>query len=310
VRAAVLNRRPLILALGEILWDLLPSGKQLGGAPANFAYHAAQLGADAKIVSAVGDDALGYEILGRLRTLNLDTTYVAVDPQHPTGTVTVALNDKGEPSYKINEDVAWDFIPTTPALLDLAARADCVCFGTLAQRSSGSRHTIREIFTRLSPGALRVFDVNLRQRFYDRETVRRSLEVCNVVKLNDEELASLGSILDAENKTPFQPIRVLQRAYQPQVIALTRGAGGSTLFTDGQPAAYNHPGVRAEPLVDTVGAGDAFTAALAVGMLRSDPLHLINDNANRLASYVCTQSGATPPIPPDLLRRLASPTSA
>jgi fructokinase len=296
------SRRPLILALGEILWDLLPSGKQLGGAPANFAYHAAQLGADAKIVSAVGDDDLGHEILDRLRALHLDTTYVAVDPRRPTGTVTVSLDSKGVPTYTIHENVAWDFIPTTPALLDLASRADCVCFGTLAQRCD-SGDMVGRVLTAARPDALRIFDANFRQHYYGCGTVHWSLLHSNVLKLNDAEFAQIPRLCHS-NESPLDPAPYLFTTYDRlRTIAVTRGADGSILYSRDGPS-VEHPGHPAATIGDTVGAGDAFTAALAMGLLRNVPLKRINDNANRLAGYVCTQPGATPPIPQDLLRRL------
>jgi fructokinase len=291
-----MSHRPLILALGEVLWDLLPAGKQLGGAPANFAYHAAQLGADARIVSAVGNDDLGREILQRLAGQGLDASLVAVDRAHPTGVVTVTLDLRGQPSYTIEQDVAWDFIPTTPPLLDLAARADCVCFGTLAQRSPVSRATIRQVVAAVPDHAVRILDVNFRQHYYTPEIVRDSLAAASVLKINDEELPRLFELLGSPTVlfTDFENIRV---------IATTHGAAGASLWSrDG--TQVRHPGHYAGPVADTIGAGDAFTAALAVGLLNRLPLARINDNANRLAAHVCTQPGATPPLPPDLLRAL------
>jgi fructokinase len=294
------NRPPLILALGEVLWDLLPSGKQLGGAPANFAYHAAQLGADARIISAVGDDDLGHEILDRLRALELDTSFIAIDPDHPTGTVTVALEEKGQPTYTIHENVAWDFIPATDAMLDVAARADCVCFGTLAQRSADSRQTIQRLLARALPRALAVFDVNLRQHYYDWRTIEQSLEAASIVKLNESELAVLNKLWDDRPRHDREMVDTLLGVYQHQLIALTRGEAGSILFAD-RHTRDEHPGHPPSTITDTVGAGDAFTAALAIGLLKGLPLAKINDDANRLASYVCTEPGATPVIPPEVL---------
>jgi fructokinase len=287
--------QPVILALGEALWDLLPNGKQLGGAPANFAYHAAQLGADARIVSTVGDDELGREVLARQRALGLDTSLIAVDPTHPTGTVTVSL-DAGQPTYTIHEPVAWDFIPATPDVLNAAAQADCVCYGTLAQRGAVSRQTIRAVLERTRPDALRVFDINLRQHYFDREIVDHSLRAATVLKINDEELPRLTALLDAGDS-------LFDHYPSLSLIALTRGGRGSELRTrDGH--VFDHPGFRAEPFADAIGAGDAFTAALAIGLLNRLPLTRIIENANRLAAYVCTQPGATPPLPPDLLQAI------
>jgi len=291
---------PLILALGEILWDLLSAGKQPGGAPANFAYHAAQLGADARTISAVGNDALGTEMLENLRSRNLNTTQIAVDNDHPTGTVTVSLA-AGQPSYTIHENVAWDFIPSSPALLDLAAKADCIGFGTLGQRSEISRQSIQQILSRSRPDALRVFDINLRQRYFNRSIIEESLRLASVLKINHEELPVLGRFLTSGSKSPADLFKSFNNL---RLIALTRGNAGSALYAlDG--SVYEHPGYPADPMVDAIGAGDAFTAALAIGLLKNHPLKQINDDANRLASYVCTQPGATPAIPAKLLRQLA-----
>jgi fructokinase len=288
----IMQRRPVILALGEVLWDLLPGGRQLGGAPANFAYHAAQLGADARIVSAVGDDELGREVLTRQRTLGLDTSLITVDPSHPTGTVTVSL-EAGQPTYTIHEGVAWDFIPTMPQTLEMAARADCVCYGTLAQRNDASRRTIQAVLGRARAGAVRVYDINLRQHYFDREVVDQSLRAATVLKINDEEFPRLMALLGGGSSL-FDGYPALT------VVAQTRGGRGSELWTrDGE--SFEHLGFRANPLVDAVGAGDAFTAALAMGLLRGWPLARINDAANRLAAYVCTRAGATPEIPANLL---------
>jgi fructokinase len=296
------QQRPLILAVGEILWDLLPSGKQLGGAPANFAYHAAQLGADARTISAVGADPLGSEILGRLRELQLDTNLISIDAKRPTGSVTVALGPQGQPTYTIHENVAWDFLPWTPEQLDVVRKADCICFGSLAQRSPVSRHTVHAIIDTTPRGAIRVFDINLRQHYYDAHVIESSLNLADVLKINDEELPVLGKLLALTNPIPQH---LFKRFESLRLIALTRGGVGSVLYAhDG--ATDEHPGYPVPPayLVDTIGAGDAFTAAVAVGLLRKLPIPRINDAANRLASYVCTQRGATPIIPPDLLAHL------
>jgi fructokinase len=290
--------RPLILALGEVLWDLLPAGKQLGGAPANFAYHAAQLGADARIVSAVGQDDLGREMLDLLRARGLETAQIVIDGEHPTGTVSVTLND-GHPSYQIHEGVAWDFISTSPALLDLAARADAVCFGTLAQRGEVSRATIAAVLAAVRPTTLRIFDVNFRQKYYDRQTVESLLSTADVVKLNDDELPIVGKLLGLSE--PLHQ-RLFERFPGLSLVALTRGSKGSVLYRPD--CAVEHPGAAVLELADTIGAGDAFTAALAVGLLRRQDLGVINGRANRLAAYVCTRPGATPPIAPELLAEL------
>lgn len=299
-----MNTQPLILAVGEILWDLLPAGKQLGGAPTNFAYHAAQLGARAVIVSAIGDDALGREVLDRVRALGLDTAHIATDPAHPTGTVTVSLDPAGQPSYTIHENVAWDFVPHTPALQELAAQADAVCFGTLAQRSPATRQTIRAVLAATRRDCLRILDINFRQHFYDRDVVDASLRHATVLKINDHELPELLRMLGLPSAGPSSPADLFARHPHLRWVALTRGAHGSVLYSrDGD--ASHHPGTPPGRVADTVGAGDSFTAALAVGLLRGLPLAEINARANRLASYVCTQPGATPPIPPEILAEVA-----
>lgn len=290
--------RPLILALGEILWDLLPAGKQLGGAPANFAYHASQLGADARIVSAVGQDDLGREMLDLLRSRGLDTAQVVIDGEHPSGTVSVLLRD-GHPSYQIHENVAWDFLPTSPELIELAGRADAVCFGTLAQRSDVTRQTIAAVLAALRPTTLCVFDVNLRQHYYDRATIETLLKATDVLKLNDQELPILGKLLELGD--PVHE-RLFESSPGLSLIAVTRGAHGSILYSPN--CSFEHPGHAVPHLADTIGAGDAFTAALTIGLLRRQNVNVINDRANRLAAYVCTQPGATPPIPPALLSEL------
>ncbi|HUR53111.1 MAG TPA: carbohydrate kinase [Gemmataceae bacterium] len=287
--------RPLIVAVGEVLWDLLPGGRQLGGAPANFAYHAAQLGADARIVSAVGQDDLGREILAQLVGLGLDVAHVSVEAGNPTGTVTVALA-AGQPTYAIHQGVAWDFIPTTPAVLELASRADCVCFGTLAQRDDVSRDTIRTVLARTRPETVRIFDVNFRQHYYDRDVVDRSLRSVTALKINEDEVATLSKLLELAG-SPFERFPDLR------LVAVTRGARGSELRTR-EGRVSEHPGERAEPFVDAVGAGDAFTAALAIGLMRGLPLDRVNAIANRVAAYVCTRAGATPQMPPELVAEL------
>jgi fructokinase len=285
--------RPLIVGIGEILWDMLPGGKQLGGAPANFAYHAKALGADAAVVSRVGDDALGREILSRLDALGLDRSHVGTDPQHATGRVDVRLDAAGVPEYVIHAPAAWDFIPLDRALLDLAARADAVCFGSLALRAERSAEAI-SAFVEAARRGLRVFDVNLRPPFVDGAVIGRLLPASHVLKLNDAELPRVAMLLGIDGDAAAA-IGALFERYSLQVVALTRGPGGSVLYARGGRVS-DHPGFPAT-VADTVGAGDAFTAALVTGLLRGHDLDTINAAANRLAAYVCSQPGATPPIP-------------
>ncbi|MEA2736224.1 MAG: fructokinase [Humisphaera sp.] len=285
------------IGLGEVLWDLLPTGKQLGGAPANFSFHAQQLGARSAVVSAVGRDAPGDEIFAQLGELGIDTQHVAVDDKHATGVVTVTLDSAGVPSYVIEPGAAWDFLPASPAWMDAARDADVVCFGSLAQRSPMSRETIRAFLRATPRDCLRIFDINLRQSFYDADVIRHSLQLANVLKINDQELPVVAKLLDYAGNEAIV-VRRLIEDFSLRLIALTRGERGSTLVALEE--TNGHLGLPAK-LVDTVGAGDAFTAAVAIGLLRGESLPRINHAANRLAAYVCSQAGATPAIP-DALR--------
>lgn len=284
---------PLLVGLGEILWDLLPAGKQLGGAPANFAYHAAALGGRGAVVSRVGRDALGDEILRRLDAMGLDRSCVSVDSAHPTGTVTVDLDRNGVPTYVIHSDVASDFVMADEIVLDLVRRADGVCFGTLAQRSPPSREAIRAFLGATRTGCLRVFDINLRRQ-YDANILHDLMKVSDVLTLNDEELPVVAKLLELPEGVELEE---LLRRFPLRVIAVTRGRRGSVLLD--RTTRVEHTGYEAG-VRDTVGAGDAFTAAVALGLLRGLPLQRISDAANRVASYVCSQAGATPPLPEEL----------
>ena len=284
---------PRILALGEVLWDLLPTGPVLGGAPANFACHTRALGADTTLVSRVGDDERGREILRHLDAKALPLSAVQIDLQRPTGTVSVELATDGQPQYIIHEGVAWDAIEATDSALATAQAADAVCFGSLAQRAAISRGSIQHLVSASKAGAWRVFDINLRQSFYSPELIESSLDLANVLKLNDAELPVL-----AEMFAIAADVEALAVRFDLRAVALTRGGTGSVLWADGQRS--EHPGI-ATTVRDTIGAGDSFTAALTLGLLAGHPLDRINDHANRVAAYVCSQSGATPPLPPDLL---------
>ena len=285
---------PLVLVgIGEILWDLLPGGRQFGGAPANFAYHAKALGVDAQVVSCVGRDEPGDEILAHLDRLGLGHEYIAVDPEHPTGTVLVRLDASGKPDYAIHEEVAWDYLSLLPQALGLAARADAVCFGSLAQRSCVSRLAIRDFLTATRPECLRIFNVNLRQHYYNVDTIAAALEAADVLKLNDEELPVIARLLSIHGAVE-ETLGTLCRRYNLKLIALTEGDRGSLLF--GPRGRSRHAGHRTE-VIDTVGAGDAFTAVLAFGLLSGASLDAINEQANRAASFVCSRAGATPEMP-------------
>jgi fructokinase len=294
------NKRKFILVgLGEILWDMLPKGKQLGGAPANFAYHAQALGCQGIVVSCIGDDELGREILSCLDELKLDRRYVAVDENHPTGTVTIELDKDGKPDYIIHENVAWDYIPSNSELLSLAAKTDAVCFGSLCQRSPVSQKTVRSFLAATGPDCIRLFDINIRQSYYNKDIVHTMLELSNVLKLNDEELPIVAQLLNIKGSETEMLAQLVHR-YNLSVIALTKGAEGSCLYSPDEDSACE--GVPPAKIVDTVGAGDSFTAALAIGLLRGNGLNQINEHANRVASFVCSQSGATPKLPDGLIQ--------
>jgi len=292
-----------LVGLGEVLWDLLPGGRQMGGAPANFACHAHALGAEAHLISRVGNDDLGHEIIARLDTLGVGTDSIAVDGLHPTGTVSVEL-DGGQPRYLIHEEVAWDFIEATPAALAAIGMADAVCFGTLAQRREPSRSTIISLVNAGPPAALRILDVNLRQNYYSSRLINESLAFANVLKLNDTELPQLAAFLDLSGDERSQ-IRLLAERNLLRVVACTRGKRGSLLYSEGRWS--EHPGLPAN-VVDTVGAGDSFTAVLTLGLLAGWDLDHINETANVVAAFVCSQPGATPPLPAHL-RQLFEPTT-
>ncbi len=288
-----------MVGLGEILWDMLPEGKQLGGAPANFAYHAQALGGRGVVVSCIGDDDLGREILGCLDEMKLDRKYVAVDGGHPTGTVTVRLDENGKPDYIIHENVAWDFIPSSSDLLSLAAQTDAVCFGSLCQRSEVSQKTVRSFLNATREDCIRLFDINIRQSYYNEDVVNTMLELSNVLKLNDDELAIVAGLLGIEGSETDVLSELTQR-YGLSLIALTKGPEGSRLYTGSRDSKCEAAAI--DKIADTVGAGDAFSAAIAIGWLRGDELDKINNKASRVASFVCSQRGATPALPDDLIQ--------
>jgi fructokinase len=289
-----------VLGVGEVLWDLLPAGKQLGGAPANFVYHARAMGAEASLISRVGDDPLGREILERLFRFGVPACDVSLDAAHPTGTVDVELGADGQPRYVINEDVAWDHL--LPDAVDSAPEADAVCFGTLAQRSEESRNSIQALLAATRPDCLRVLDVNLRQAFYSPAVLRDSLERANVLKLNDAELPVLAEVVELEGKEPRERIAELANRYALRCIAYTRGADGSLLFCNGE---WSERAATAVAVKDTIGAGDSFTAAVTVGMLLGWSLPEVHAAAEAVAAFVVSQSGGMPPWPDSLRARFA-----
>jgi fructokinase len=288
----------MMVGLGEVLWDVFPDKRLLGGAPANFAFHAHQLGHHGVVVSRVGTDPMGREVLDRLKGHGLTTEYVQVDPARPTGTVTVTVAQDGSPNFVITRDVAWDHLALEPALVELIGRAEAICFGTLAQRGPTSRATIETLLA--SAGGMKIFDINLRQDFWSKELIEAGLRRSRVAKLNEDELnvlAQLGLLGAAKN--PLGLCRTMLRKYDLKLVALTRASRGSMLVTPDE--AIDHPGVKVN-VVDGVGAGDAFAAAMAHALLRGKPLTDVAEFANRVGAYVATQPGATPTLPPELLQ--------
>lgn len=291
----------MITGIGEVLFDVLPEGKKMGGAPVNFTYHAQQLGLKAYPVSSVGRDADGREVVDMLIKAGLSIEYIQQN-DYPTGTAHVSLNSNGVPNFILAENVAWDYIQWTNQLIELAAKVDAVCFGSLAQRSTHSCRSIHKFLHHTKQDCLRIFDINLRQQYYSSEIIKNSLQVANVLKLNDEELMVLQNILKLPSSTQ-EALCALQEHYELDYIALTRGAEGA-LLKNGQ-IFCDCPGFKTK-VVDTVGAGDSYTAVLAFGILHKLPLEQINRLANSVAAYVCSQFGASPVLPDSLIYEFAN----
>jgi len=284
------EKRFNIVGIGEILWDLLPAGKRPGGAPANFAFITSQLGDCGTVVSRVGEDENGAEIFDKLKSYGLEINEIQIDRENPTGTVAVSLKN-GQPEYEITESVAWDFLAMNDRLRDLAKKCDAVCFGSLAQRNAVARGTIREFLRLTRSAALRIFDVNLRQNYYSPEILRESLVLANVVKLNDAELPKICEMFAVEGANETERMKNLRGKFRLRLVCLTRGANGSLLVTENEIS--ENGGVKTE-IADTIGAGDAFTAALTHGLLRGWILDEINEKANRVGAFVASQTGAMP----------------
>jgi fructokinase len=286
------TRSYTVVGLGELLWDVFPKGKELGGAPANFAYMTSLLGDLGVVASRVGSDALGRTAGRRLQRIGLHGQYLQIDAIHPTGTVKVQVDPAGQPTFEIAESVAWDFFEWTPEWEKLASTADAVCFGSLAQRSSQSRATIRAFLNEVRRGTTRVFDVNLRQSFYSADTLAESMKLTDIVKLNQEELPIVVKLLGHAFQDDERAARWLRDTYSLQLVCVTRGAKGSLLVNSSEVS--QHPGCRVV-VADTVGSGDAFTAALVYHYLRRASLATLNEAANRMGAWVASQTGATPP---------------
>ena len=285
----------IIVGLGEALWDCLPEGRKIGGAPANFAYHASQFGYEAHAVSAVGNDALGDETIEALKANGLKLCMPRVD--FPTGQVLVSLDEDGVASYDIKEGSAWDNIPFTPEMEQLAGRCSAVCFGSLAQRNEVSRNAIYRFLNATPKGCMRIFDINLRQNFYSKEVIQESLRRCNVMKINDEELVIIGRMfgypgLDIENKC-----WLILGKYNLDMLVLTCGVNGSYVFSKGAMSFLETPNVE---VADTVGAGDSFTGAFVASILSGKTIPEAHRIGVNVSAYVCTQNGAMPAIPEEL----------
>lgn len=283
-----------IVGIGELLWDLLPTGKQLGGAPANFAYISNLFGNEGIVASRLGTDPLGDEAARKLAHLGLDTRFIQRDPIHSTGTVAVELDPAGQPKFEIREGVAWDFLELTSSWQQLAAETDAACFGSLAQRSQASRSTIARFLRELPARALRVFDVNLRQNFYSQEVITESLAHADVLKVNDEELPILMRLFALDHRDEIASARRLLEAHELKLVCITRGRRGSVLLD--QTEVDERPGCPVT-VVDTVGAGDAFTAGMIFEYLRGSKLSKINETANAVGAWVASQAGAMPIAP-------------
>ena len=295
------DKERVVVGIGEALWDILPDGKKIGGAPANFAYHVSQFGLPGIAVSAVGHDRLGEELTGKFAERGLRTDMPEVD--YPTGTVLVEVDEMGIPSYDIKQNVAWDNIPFTPELEKLAKRTRAVSFGSLAQRNVVSRETIHKFLDAMpdDKDTLKIFDINLRQGFYTPELIEKSMEKCNVLKINDEELVLVSRLFGYPGIDLKDKCWILLGKYNLKMLILTCGVNGSYVFTPGHISFVETPKVE---VADTVGAGDSFTAAFTAGLLNGLSVEEAHRQAVAVSAYVCTQHGAMPVLPDDLKAKI------
>lgn len=286
----------IVVGMGEALWDVLPEGKKIGGAPANFAYHVSQFGLPSCVVSAIGDDALGKEIIENFTSKGLDQLIAEVP--YPTGTVQVEIDQTGIPMYDIKENVAWDNIPYTEHLDALAKRTKAVCFGSLAQRNVVSRNTINHFLDTMpkDDDSLIVFDVNLRQGFYNKEILCKSMQNCNILKINDEELITVSRMFGYPGIDLQDKCWILLGKYNLKMLILTCGINGSYVFTPGNVSFQPTPKVE---VADTVGAGDSFTASFIASVLKGKSVTEAHSIAVKTSTFVCTQKGAMPILPPE-----------
>ncbi len=278
----------MVVAIGEILWDIFPDGKKIGGAPANFAYYISRLGEKVALISRIGQDSLGDEALSCCREAGLTTEFIQKDEIYPTGKVRVDLDEEGVPVFEIETNAAWDFLEEDEALFPMVQRAKVVYFGTLAQRQDRSRRTVQRLLSRAGTDCLKVLDLNLRPPYFDRQIIETSLKIADVVKLNLKELTVISELFSLPG-TETEVFKTLIDQFSLRLLTVTEGQNGSWIISPEQ--AYHHSGYFV-PAVDTVGAGDAFTAALVHGLLSGLDLGEINKFANQLASFVCTKKGA------------------
>ena len=282
----MMKQKSMIIGIGEILWDLLPTGKKAGGAPVNFAFHAAASGVESYAISAIGYDPQGDQMMRELD--NNGIRYLIERVAYPTGTVQVELNN-GIPSYTITEGVAWDHIPLTVEMKMLAARCDAICFGTLAQRSETSRNTIRTLLSLTPSDAYRILDINIRQHHYSREIVHSSLQLCNICKTNDEELQLIKSLFSKEKEDDDSICEWMMKHYSLQLIILTAGERESRVYSAEEISHIETPQVK---VADTVGAGDAFTGTFIASLLAGKTVPQAHNDAVQRAAFVCTREGA------------------
>ena len=293
-----MNKR-YVVGLGEVLWDVLPEGKKLGGAPANFAYHAGQLlGMDNTIsISALGEDALAEETIESLKEHKLN--YLLPRVKYPTGTVQVTLSEDGIPAYEIMENVAWDNIPYTPEMAEIARNCRAVCFGSLAQRYVTSWATIRQFLDDTPADCLKIFDINLRQQFYSKDVIEESFKRCNILKINDEELVVIKRMYGYDDLDMRGICEKILADYKLKMLVLTCGTNGSYVFAPGLTSFQETPKVT---VADTVGAGDSFTGSFCAAILNGKPMEEAHKRAVQVSAYVCTQNGAMPNYPDELLK--------
>lgn len=282
----------LVVGLGEVLWDMLPEGRKIGGAPVNFAYHAGQFGIDTMAVSAIGNDKLGEDTIAEMNGKHLNHIFPSVP--YPTGSVQVSLDEKGVPAYDIKENVAWDNIPFTNEIESVARSCRAVCFGSLAQRNAVSRNTIRKFIESTPSGCIRIFDINLRQNFYTSNVIHDSLELCNILKINDEEIMLVSRMFNYDSSNIENVCRTIMEDFSLKMVILTCGTKGSYIFTKDDVSFMPTPKVN---VADTVGAGDSFTGSFCAAILRGLPVAEAHKKAVEVSAYVCTQNGAMPEIP-------------